>query len=135
MHHFHGKKKIHQWIRVLVKAKKNQFWRYITAIPKIFNLIEILKIEIRWNILHTIEHFGKLVVGENLNVNFLETFRVLKFYWILATIWKSQENHCFLSIGWFVDQMALKKKVGKGKYVMQITFSRWNIQNLPQCLH
>ena len=70
--------------------KKNQFWRYITAIPKIFNLIEILKIEIPWNILHTIEHFGKLVVGENLNVNFLETFRVLKS--IFTEFWPQFEK-------------------------------------------
>ena len=37
---------------------------------KNFNQIEILKIEILWNILHAMEHFIKLVVGESiLNLN------------------------------------------------------------------
>ena len=82
------------------------------------NQSKILKIEILCKILHTAEYFIKMVVGEKhfelecqLSWYFKSTG--VKFYWILARIWKNQENHCFLGIGWFIDQMALKQKLRK----------------------
>ena len=49
----------------------------------------------------------------------MSTFLILLEYWSLVllnfgqNLKKNQENHCFLGIGWFVDQMALKQKLRK----------------------
>ena len=48
----------------MVLGYQKYFLLDISHLKKNVNQIEILKIEILWNILHTVEHFIKLVVGE-----------------------------------------------------------------------
>ena len=61
-------------------------------LQKNVNQIEILKIEILCNTLHTAEQFIKLVVGENhfqCQLSWYFQSIEVKFYWILAKIWKN----------------------------------------------
>ena len=51
---------VHVWYQIRVPVENI----ICTATPKNVNQIEVLKTEILWKILHTIEHFIKLVLGE-----------------------------------------------------------------------